>query len=322
MGCYLLRIVFFGTADFAVPSLQALVESGQQVLAVVTQPDKPQGRGHKLVYSPVKKAALECHLPVYQPLQVKDAGFGELLQNLHPHLIVVVAYGQILPQSILSLPPHGCINVHASLLPKYRGAAPVHWAIINGEIETGITTMYMAPALDSGDIILQKAVAIEPQMTVGLLHDFLAQEGAKLLLATVELIAQGKVSRHPQNASQASYAPLLTSEHEKIDWHKKDREIINLIRGLSPYPGASTTFRGRILKILEGRLMNGDTQAYPGTIINIDKNKGFSVQCGQGAVLVTKVKPEGKNVMDAASFCRGYAVQPGSMVGNTQHEDS
>ncbi|WP_227766950.1 methionyl-tRNA formyltransferase [Zhaonella formicivorans] len=313
-----MRTVFMGTADFAVPSLKKIVNAGHQVDAVITQPDRPKGRGQKVQPSPVKAAALDLGLVVFQPESIKDPEAQFFLQKLAPELIVVVAYGQILPASILDLPPFGCINLHASLLPAYRGAAPIHWAIINGEEETGVSTMYMARSMDSGDVILQKRVPIEPQDTAGTLHDKLAEKGAELLIQTLELLARGSAPRFAQDESKATYAPQLTREHEEIDWSKSNRELANLIRGMNPWPGAYTTYKGKVLKILEAESLEKPEYARAGAILSLDKNRGFVVQCGRGALLITKVKPQGKQAMEAAAFCRGYNVEPGIVLGSRE----
>lgn len=310
-----MRVIFIGTADFAVPSLKTIAAE-HEIVTVVTQPDRPRGRGQKIQFTPVKEAALELGLEVYQPQRIRDPEAVQHLQNLSPQVIVLVAYGQILPESILEIPPLGCINVHASLLPAYRGAAPINWAIINGEQETGVTTMYMTPQLDSGDIILQSKIRIEPQDTAGTLHDKLAQEGALLIKKTLELLEQGKAPRLPQQEERATYAPPLTKEHERIDWSKSSQQVANLVRGMNPWPGAYTIYQGKILKILETVPLEHDQGLAPGTVLSIDKYEGFTVQCGTGSVLVTAVKPQGRKAMTGADFIRGYGLKPGMVLGS------
>lgn len=304
-----------GTADFAVPSLRALAAE-HEIVTVVTQPDRPKGRGQKVQFTPVKEAALELGLKVWQPLRIKEPQAVEHLKNLAPQAIVVVAYGQILSQDILEIPPLGCINVHASLLPAYRGAAPINWVLINGEKETGVTTMYMAPELDSGDIILQSKLSISPLETAGTLHDKLAQEGAQLIVETIKLLEEGKAPRQPQQEELATYAPLLTKEHEKIDWSHSSYQVANLIRGMNPWPGAYTTYQGKILKIMEATPLEEGENLAPGTVLKVDQKKGFQVQCGSGSVLVTAVKPQGRKAMAGADFIRGYKFNKGMVLGS------
>jgi methionyl-tRNA formyltransferase len=311
-----MRIVFMGTPQFAVDSLEKLVEKGHQVVAVVTQPDKPQGRGKRLAPPPIKAKALELNLTVYQPQRINEPGFIEILKELQPEVIVVVAFGQILPQEILGLPPLGCINVHASLLPKYRGAAPIHWAIINGEEETGVTTMLMDEGLDTGPMLLKESIRINETMTMGLLHDQLAQLGANLLVETLEKLSRGQLKPEAQNDALSSYAPLLTKEHEKINWQDRKDNIHNLVRGMNPWPGAYTLLKGARLKIWETTLEKcpGGEQGKAGEIIKVTQG-GVWVQTGDHPLLLTKVQPAGKKVMSAVSFANGYGIIPGQYLG-------
>lgn len=310
-----MRIVFMGTADYAVPSLKALIEAGHDVIEVVTQPDRPKGRGQQVRFSPVKEVALALNLPVFQPERIKELNSVEHLKSLQADLYVVVAYGQILSRQVLDLPEKGCINVHASLLPKYRGAAPIHWAIINGEKETGVTIMFMEEALDSGDIIEQRKVAIEDGYNVGILHDILADLGAQALVNTVNSLRNNQVKSVPQDSSQATYAPQLKKEHEIIRWDKTGREVINHIRGMNPWPGTHTTYDGKILKVLDAELASISKVSKPGTILHIDR-KGIYVQCGEGAILLKLLKPQGKKAMTADAFCRGHSsIKPGLVLG-------
>lgn len=313
-----MRIVFMGTPEFAVPSLKALYEAGHEIIAVITQPDRPRGRGQKLSYSPVKEAALALGLNIYQPQKIREQGFVEILKDLSPDLIVVVAFGQILTPNILSMPPYGCINVHASLLPAYRGPAPIHWAIMNGEKVTGITTMLMDTGLDTGDMLLKEEVSIPSDMTTGELHDLLAQVGAGLLVKTIELWRDKKISPVSQRGLAFSYAPLLTKEHELIHWEKSAETIVNQIRGLEPWPGAYTMYKGSILKIRGAQIYHQTEQkAQPGTVLKIVKDQGLVVQTGEGSILVTKVQPFGKQTMAAASFCNGYHLEVGYVFGTS-----
>ncbi len=307
-----MRIVFMGTPEFAVPSLKALVEAGHEVMAVITQPDRPRGRGQKLSYSPVKETALALGLKIYQPHKIREQEFVGILEALAPELIVVVAFGQILTENILSIPPYGCINVHASLLPAYRGPAPIHWAIMNGEKVTGITTMLMDTGLDTGDILLREEVAISPDMTTGELHDVLARVGAALLVKTIELWRDKEIIPVSQKGMPFSYAPLLKKEHELIHWEKTAETIFNQVRGLEPWPGAYTMYKESVLKIRGAQIYHETEQkAQPGTVLHIVKDQGFVVQTGQGSILVTKVQPFGKKTMAAASFCHGYHLEVG-----------
>ncbi|GAW91424.1 methionyl-tRNA formyltransferase [Calderihabitans maritimus] len=317
-----MRVVFMGTPDFAVPSLQALQESKHEIVGVVTQPDRPRGRGRKLAAQPVKELALKYKLPVIQPEKVGSEETIETLKQWNPQLIVVVAFGQILPLKVLQLPPAGCINVHASLLPKYRGAAPIHRAIINGEKETGITTMFMDEGLDTGDIILQEAIPIPAQATAGEIHDRLATLGAEVLLRSITLIEEGRAPRIPQDESQATYAPPLTRRDELIDWHRRAEEIVNQVRGMNPWPGAYTTFRdNEILKIWRAEVIerpSGRRKVIPGQLIGIEE-RGFIVATGHdGSVMVTEVQRRGKKKMPAADFLRGCRMEPGMILGQTR----
>ncbi len=306
------RIVFMGTPEFAVPSLQALYEEGHEIAAVITQPDKPKGRGQKLSYSPVKEKALGLGLQVLQPPKVRAAEEISQIRELRPDIIVVVAYGQILPQELLDIPPLGCINVHGSLLPAYRGAAPLQRAILNGEKKTGITTMLMNAGLDTGDILLQKEIEITPDMTFGELHDKMAALGAQLLCETIELLAAGQITPRPQEDSAATYAAMIKREDELIRWEETAEHIHNQIRGLAPWPGAYTFFQGQTLKIRGSKLFDTDAQeAAPGTVVQKIKGQGFVVQCGLGRLLVTAVQPNGKKIMPAESFANGYRLETG-----------
>lgn len=308
-----------GTPEFAAVSLKALLESRHEVVGVVTQPDRPKGRGQKVAFSPVKELALKHNLPVLQPVDLKEPEFLKTLASWEADLIVVVAFGRLLSASILNLPPLGCINLHASLLPRYRGATPIQRAIINGEKETGVTTMYMTEKLDAGDIILQERVAIHPEMTAGELHDVLAALGAHLLVRTTDLIEAGQAPRIPQEEARASYAPPIRPEEEEINWEEKAERIVNLIRGMNPIPGAYTWRKGQRLKIYRARIVEeGDKEggkAVPGEVVAILPRQGFIVQAGEGQVLVTEVQPPGKRLMTAAEYLRGYSLKVGERLG-------
>ncbi|HEX3032370.1 MAG TPA: methionyl-tRNA formyltransferase [Bacillota bacterium] len=309
-----MNIVFMGTPDFAVPCLEVLVREGHRVAGVITQPDRPKGRGKQLVAPPVKVKALELGLPVYQPDRIKTPEFVEVLRGLTPDLIVVVAFGQLLSRDILDLPPHGCINVHASLLPRYRGAAPIHRAILEGEQETGVTIMYMDTGLDTGDMILQEKVPIEDRDTLGTVHDKLAETGARLLALTVKAMEAGQFSRTPQDGSLSTYAGLLTRADEKIDWHSPASEIFNRIRGLNPWPGAFTMRGEQLWKIWQSDLVDTVTQGNPGEIVEVSPKEGIVVQTGQGLLRLTELQKQGGKRLKAADFARGQAVQVGMLL--------
>ena len=301
-----LKIVFMGTPDFAVPCLKTLNEN-YEVIAVITQPDRPKGRGQKLTPSPIKEYALEHNLTVLQPEKIKTSETEEQLKKLAPDLIVVVAFGQILSKAILDIPKLGCINVHASLLPKYRGAAPIHWSIINGETKTGITTMYMDVGLDTGDMILKEEVSISAKMNTGELHDTLMNIGAKTLLQTIKQIAEGSVVRNKQNDAKASYAPLLTKELERINWLLPAQEIYNLVRGLNPWPVAFSIFKGKKLKIWQTKVIDNVTIGEIGTVLSLTET-GFTVQTGKGILEILELQPESKRKMTAKDFVCGNQI--------------
>ena len=305
-----------GTPDFAVPSLKKMIEApALQVVGVVTQPDRPKGRGNKLTAPPIKALALDSGIQVFQPQTVNSEEAYSKLKEWGPEAIVVVAFGQILKSAVLELPPLGCINVHGSLLPKYRGAAPIHWAIINGEKTTGITTMYMDPGMDTGDIILQEELSIGPLETIGELHDRMAALGGKVLLATLDLLGQGKAPRRPQEDREATYAPLLKKEHEVLDWGGSALEVVNHIRGMNPWPGAHTTLHGKVLKIWRAhQIEHGTDNGGKGKVVAVE-NQGIIVQTGLGQVIVTELQMQARSRMAAGEFLRGYPVKPGEVLG-------
>ncbi|WP_304261745.1 methionyl-tRNA formyltransferase [Phascolarctobacterium succinatutens] len=310
-----MRIVFMGTPDFAVGSLQALCESGKhEILAVVTQPDRPKGRGNKLLQTPVKEYALEQGLTVYQPQKVKNPEFVELLHELQPELIVVAAFGQFLSKEILELPKYGCINVHASLLPKYRGAAPIQYAIIKGEKESGVTIMQMDIGMDTGAMLDKVVVPIAENTTMGELHDALREQGATLLLQVIDKIAAGTAVAEPQDDAQATYATLLDRSMEHIDWSKTAQEVHNLIRGFNPAPSTFTKLpNGKSLKIWGSKMTDKSSAAAAGTVIETGKHS-FFVACGEGVLEITEVQPESKKRMPAQVFLNGRGVQEGDLL--------
>jgi len=305
-----------GTPEFAVESLNQIVQAGHNVVGVITQPDRPKGRGKKLAPPPVKEKAIELDLQVYQPEKVREANFIDVLKAVNPEVIIVVAFGQIIPKTILELPSFGCINVHASLLPKYRGAAPIHWAVINGETETGITTMFMDEGLDTGDMLLKERVPIEPNTTTGELHDQLAVLGGQVLVKTLAKLEKGELFPQPQNHELASYAPLLKKEHEKISWEQSAQNIHNLVRGMNPWPGAYTFYKESRLKIRQTYLKENKylTGGKVGEIIAIDDD-GLWVQTSDKPILVSRLQPAGKNKMSAKDFINGYDVTVRQFLG-------
>lgn len=304
-----------GTPEFAVPSLKSLLESSHELVGVVTAPDKPVGRGLKIRPTPIKKAALEFNIPIFQPAELKDWEFINKIRSLEAHLFVVVAF-RILPAEVFKLPPKGTINLHASLLPKYRGAAPINWAIINGEKETGVTTMYIQEKVDAGDIILQKKVEIGEEETAGELHDKLATWGAKLLLQTVDLIDENRAPRSHQKG-EVTKAPKITRELGHIQWKKPASEIRNLIRGLCPSPGAYTCVDGKLMKIFRTKICDESrSPRSPGEIVAVKPKLGsIEVATGSGTLEILELQPEGKRRMLASEFLRGHALKVGDKFG-------
>ena len=307
-----MRVIFMGTPDFAVPTLEALIEK-HEVLAVVTQPDKPKGRGKKMVFPVIKEKALEHNITVYQPQKVKTPEFVEILKEYQPDIMVVVAFGQILSEEILNIPKYGCINVHGSILPQYRGAAPIQWSIINGEEFGGVTTMYMAKGLDSGDMILKAKEKIKPDDTYGSLYDRLSVIGADLLIKTLDLIENGEVKRIPQNDDEATFAPMIKPELEHINWNGKNTDIVNLIKGLNPQPVAYTMLNDEKLKIWFAETIDGDYNGEPGTIVDVRK-RDFVVMTAEGAVAVKEVQAQGGKRMSADAYMRGHAIEKGIIL--------
>ena len=321
-----MRIVFMGTPDFSVPALKALVEAGHQVIAVVTQPDKPKGRGKEVQMTPVKIQAMEYGIPVYQPAKVREASFVEVLQGMEADVYVVIAFGQILPKAVLELPKYGCINIHASLLPKYRGAAPIQWCVIDGERETGITTMMMDVGLDTGDMLEKTVIPIEEKETGGSLHDKLSLAGGALILSTLKKLEEGTLVRTPQTDEGTCYAKMLTKSLGDIDWNQSAVSIERLIRGLNPWPSAYTLWNGKTIKIWSADVTTGreaaaflsesgvpsETGITPGTVVCSDKHS-LVVCTGDGLLSVRELQMEGKKRMDTPAFLRGYPIPEGDV---------
>jgi len=307
-----MRIVFMGTPDFAVPSLQALIDAGHDVCAVYTQPDKPQGRKQILTAPPVKTLALEHDIPVFQPNTLKNEDEQARLRELAPEVIIVVAYGKLLPKAVLDIPPHGCINVHGSLLPRWRGAAPIQWAVIAGDEMAGVTTMQMAEGLDTGDMLLTYETKVGEKETAGELFDRLAQSGAELLTQT--LVKLDEITPRPQDDAQSCYAHMLDKKMAVIDWSKSAHEIDCLIRGLNPWPIALTTLSGERLKVFAAEKANGNGE--PGTVLEADPKKGLTVACGEGALGLTEIQLVGGKRMKATDFLRGHAIEVGTKLGD------
>ena len=307
-----MRIVFMGTPEFAVASLKRLVEDGHEICGVFTQPDKPKNRGMKLVFPPVKEFALSQGLPVFQPESMKEESAVELLRSLKPELSVVAAYGQILTEEALQVPTLGSINVHASLLPRYRGAAPINWAILNGETETGVTIMHMAKKLDAGDIVTVRRTPIDPNEDAETLFARLAELGAQLLSETIPLIESGAATRTPQDEAQSTYAPMLSRALSPIDWKRPSRVILDQIRGLIPWPVASTVLDGKTLKIYQARPCKA-TNEVPGMMRAV--KGGIEAACGDGqSILITFLQPEGGKRMSASAYLNGRRIASGSYL--------
>lgn len=310
-----------GTPDFAVPTLRTLLESEHDVIGVVTQPDRPRGRSGKPQFSPVKEEALRAGIPVYQPDKVRDEAFVHVLRELHPDVILVVAFGQILPRQILELPQYGCINVHASLLPRLRGAAPIQWSVINGDEESGVTVQQMAEGIDTGDILLVERYRLSPKETGGSLFEHLSQLGGPLVLETLKRAEEGTLQPIPQDEEKHTYARMLSKSLGNIDFQRPAVEIERLIRGLNPWPSAYTRWEGRLLKIWDADVAEGDADEKPGTVIATDRD-GILVQTGEGALKITSLQLEGKKRMDAENFLRGCRIKTGECFGKEQDSKS
>lgn len=306
-----MRIVYMGTPDFAVPPLRAMAQAGYEIAAVVTQPDKPRGRGKSLQPTPVKEEALRLGIAVWQPQKVREPAFIEALRGLHPDIIVVAAFGQIIPKDILDMPPFGCVNTHASLLPKYRGAAPIQQAVIDGEKESGVTIMRMGTGLDTGDMIAKVVVPLSEEETGGSLFDKLAEAGADLLVKTLPDIFEGRAVYEKQpEESPTPYAGMITKEMGRMDFSKSASELERLVRGLNPWPSAFTFLNGKTLKVWKSAAVQEKTNAAPGTVVGSGK-EGIRVACGEGVLLLTEVQLEGKKRMGAEAFLRGCPVETG-----------
>ena len=308
-----MHIVFMGTPDFSVPALEALVKGGHQVIAAVTQPDKPKGRGKAVLMTPVKEKALEMGIPVYQPVKVREPEFVKTLADLAPDVIVVVAFGQILPKSILEIPRYGCVNIHVSLLPKYRGAAPIQWAVIDGEKETGVTTMFMNEGLDTGDMLEKEVVPLDPKETGGSLHDKLSAVGGRLILSTLKGLEDGTLKGTPQTDEGSCYAKMLKKSLGDIDWTMDGAAIERLIRGLNPWPSAYTSLHGKTLKIWDADVTDREYGVEPGTVAEVSKDQ-LIIQTGKGSLSVRSLQLEGKKRMDIQDFLRGYSLEKGTVL--------
>lgn len=308
-----MKVIYMGTPDFAVHALKSIVEAGHEVVACFTQPDKAKGRSKALQPTPVKKQALEYGIPVYQPVKLRDQENVDIIRSFAPDVIVVAAYGQILPESILNIPEYGCVNIHASLLPKYRGAAPIEWAIIDGEQETGVTTMYMAKGLDTGDMIEREVVQITVDDTGESLTDKLAECGAKLILSTLKKLEDGTAVRTVQDDSLSCYASMLTKNMGDIDFTQPAEKIERLVRGLQPWPCAFTKINGKSVKIYGANVVDKPEGVQPGSVINVTK-KSFAIACGEGAIQITRLQPEGKKPMDTAAFLAGNKLIDGQHI--------
>ena len=310
-----MKVIFMGTPDFSVGTLEALIEAGHEVALVVTQPDKPKGRGGKMQYTPVKEVAVAHNIPVYQPKRIREPECIEELRKYNADIMVVIAFGQILPKEILEMTPYGCVNVHASLLPSYRGAAPIQWAVINGEKVSGVTTMQMNEGLDTGDMLLKVEIPLDEKETGGSLHDKLAEAGARLCVETLDALKAGTVTPEKQGDSPTAYAKMLDKHMGKIDWKMSAKEIERLIRGLNPWPSAYTRWNenDKGMKIWEAEVAEGQTDKAAGTVVEVAKD-GFFVQTGDGLLKITALQIPGKKRMDAAAFLRGYQMDTGTVL--------
>ena len=313
-----MKIVYMGTPDFAVAPLAALVKNGYEVEAVITQPDKPKGRGKTMMFTPVKEEALKHDIPVLQPVKVRDPEFVEKLAKIAPDIIIVAAFGQIIPKSILEMPKFGCINIHASLLPKYRGAAPIQQAVIDGEKESGVTIMQMGTGLDTGDMISRIVVPLAKDETGGSLFDKLAEAGAELLIQTLPTIFDGTAVYEKQpEESPTPYAAMISKKMGLLDFSKSARELERLVRGLNPWPSAFTFINGKTLKVWKSSVEQAEVKGIPGTVVSTDK-EGIHVACGQDVLVLHEVQLEGKKRMEADAFLRGCQLKPGDMFTDSR----
>lgn len=306
-----MRVIFMGTPDFAVGTLEEIIKAGHEVVLVVSQPDKAVGRSKALKYTPVKACAIEYGIEVYQPEKVREAECVEYLRGYAPDIIIVEAFGQIIPKAILDMPRYGCVNVHASLLPKYRGAAPIQWAVINGDMVTGVTTMRMNEGLDTGDMILKQEVIIREDETGGSLFERLSKVGAELCVKTMAAIEAGSAIYTPQNDAEATHTKKIYKELGSIDWTRDAKTIECLIRGLDPWPSAYTRLNDKTLKIWKAKVIPGESGTAPGCIVKVEK-AGITVQTGEGMLLLTEIQLEGKKRMSVEAFLNGYPVEAGT----------
>lgn len=309
-----MKIVYMGTPDFAVAPLEALIQAGHQVTAVVTQPDKQRGRGKEVQMTPVKECALRHGIPVFQPIKIKEKEAVDQLREYPADIFVIAAFGQLLSEEILKMPPFGCVNIHASLLPAYRGAAPIQWAILNGEKETGVTIMQMEKGLDTGDMLLKKAIPIEPKETGESLHDKLMEIGAELIVEALPLIESGAIIPEKQEDSKSSYASRLNKEMGHIDWNKDAEELERLVRGLNSWPSAYTSYRGKTLKIWEADVIGEQSGKLPGEITQVGKDY-VDVTCGKDTLRIYSLQLEGKKRMAVKDFLLGYEIKQGMILG-------
>lgn len=310
-----MKVIFMGTPDFSVGTLEAIMVAGHEVVLAVTQPDKPKGRGKEMQMTPVKEVAIKHHIPVFQPRKVREASCVETLRAYEADVMVVIAFGQILPKEILDMTTYGCINVHASLLPKYRGAAPIQWSIIDGEQVTGVTTMQMDEGLDTGDMLLKTEVAIEAEETGGSLHDKLAAAGAKLCVETLAAAEKGTLVRKTQGETPTAYARMLNKQLGDINWKNAAVQIERLIRGLNPWPSAYTGLDGKVMKIWKAKAVDSEKKLEPGTVLKAEKDV-IEVQTGDGILQILELQMPGKKRMDTAAFLRGYTIQEGTVLKN------
>ena len=309
-----MKIVFMGTPDIAKGCLEKLINENREIVGVVTQADKPIGRGKKMGMPPVKELALEHNISVYQPTKARDEEFINTLKEINPDVIVVVAYGQILPKALLDIPKYGCINVHVSLLPKYRGAAPINWVIINGEEKTGVTTMYMDEGLDTGDIILQNEFPLDNEITAGELHDVMTVKGGELLIETLDLIEKGCAPRIKQNDEESSYAPMMNKSLGNLDFSKSAKEIHDLVRGVNPWPSAYTTYEGKTMKVWKTKVLDEVSSKEPGTIIKVDKD-GIRVSTNNKVLLIEEIQMPNKKRVAVCEYIKGNKIEEGTILG-------
>lgn len=314
LRCIIMRILFMGTPDFSVPTLKTLIRSKHQVVGVVSQPDRPKGRGKQLQPTEVKEVALKHNIPVYQPARVREEGFAETIKALEVDIAVVIAFGQILPKAFLDIPKFGCINIHASLLPQYRGAGPIQRSIINGDAVTGVTTMYMDVGMDTGDMLLKEEVLLDEKETGGSLFDKLSRVGGTLVLKTLAALEDGTLKRTPQDHAAATYAPMLDKKLGNIDWKMSAEEIERLVRGLNPWPSAYTYMNGKMLKIWEADVVDLQDKTIESGTVAVVGSESFIIKCGKKGLLIKSLQVQGKKRMATNDFLRGYSVEPGTRL--------